>query len=272
MQTIGLQGSPLSPQQARLWSWQKKSFMHRTLCAVQIQGTLAKERLKIAIECVIERHEILRTTFYTLPGMDVPVQIVGDYDLWSWSEISLELLEISHQSNMFDYLFTTLQKEVCDVQNNSLFHSWLFRFAENRNILVMSLPALCADSSSNKLFIAELARAYAQEALTEEVLQYADVSAWQEDLLHGDETETERQYWRKTNLSQITSMILPFGHDAHHPLPTGNTAFVSDMVAIPLSDELAMQMEIFLVSLNPCLVGLAVAAKQNLEGKIIMPN
>src|SRR5256885_5736774 len=93
----GLQGSPLSIQQARLWAWQKKSSVYRTLCAVQIQGIVQRDRLKTAVRRIVERHEILRTVFYTLPGMDIPVQVIGDNACWSWSEISLEYLDTSHQ-------------------------------------------------------------------------------------------------------------------------------------------------------------------------------
>src|SRR5690348_17016106 len=198
MQTVGLQGSPLSFQQARLWYWQKNSAVSRTLCAVQIQGALERERFKRVVGCVIERHEILRTVFCPLPGMDVPIQVIGGTNLWSWSEINLERLEMPHQLSTIDDLFlhlrpSTLQTDgdqiAFNLESGPLFSLWLFRCARERHIVLVSLPTLCADSSSMKLFIDELVRAYAQQALPEEVLQYADVSAWQQDLLQEEEAE-----------------------------------------------------------------------------------
>ena len=244
MQMIGLQGSPLSTQQARLWAWQKKSPVYQTLCAVQVQGIMQRDRLKMAVRRIVERHEILRTVFYTLSGMDIPMQVIGDNTLWTWAEISLEYLDGSHQWRKIDELFTALQKEVCDLQHGPLLHIWLFRLAANRHVLVVSLPALCADSSSIKLFIDELGRAYTQDALAEEVLQYADVSAWQENVLLKDEAELERRYWHKIDLMQMTTMRLPFEREGYpSEKKRVNDVFAPRVVEIPLQDVLAQQIE-----------------------------
>jgi len=210
MQKIGLQGSPLSAQQARIWALQKKSPVYRTLCAVHLQGVVDSNRLKMAVSSIVERHEILRTLFYTLPSMDVPVQIIRPDPLWSYREISLEQLDTVNQGVKRDDLFTSLQREPVDLQQGPLLHVWLCRLAADRHLLLVSLPALCADSSSTKLFMDELTRAYAREALTEEVLQYADIAAWQEELLKEDEEEDTHQYWHQEKLSSMLNMRLPF--------------------------------------------------------------
>lgn len=98
MQATGLQGSPLSIQQARLWSWQRHNTVYRTVCAVQIQGLLDREVFRTGLQHVVERHEILRTLFYFLPGMDVPVQIISDDTLQPCPEINLAYLDASDQS------------------------------------------------------------------------------------------------------------------------------------------------------------------------------
>ncbi len=252
MQTVGLQGSPLSFQQARFWSWQKNSAVSRTLCAVQIQGALERERFKRAVGCVIERHEILRTVFAPLPGMDVPIQVIRGTDLWSWSEINLERLEMPHRLSAIDDLFLHLRplalqadgdQIAFNLESGPLFSLWLFRYARERHIMLVSLPTLCADSSSMKLFIDELVRAYAQQALPEEVLQYADVSAWQQDMLQEEDAKLEREYWRKIDLSSINALHLPFEQEQSHRGNKDTIAFVPSVVEIPLPDELVQQIE-----------------------------
>src|SRR5215813_10957123 len=63
-------------------------------------------------------------------------------------------------------------------QKSSAVSRMLFCYARERHIMFASLPTLCADSSM-KLFINELVRADAQQALP---VQHADVSVWQQDL------------------------------------------------------------------------------------------
>ena len=243
MQKIGLQGSPLSAQQARIWALQKKSPVYRTLCVVQLQGVVERDRLKMAVSCIVERHEILRTLFYTLPSMNIPVQIIRDNPLWSYTEISLEQLDAVNQGVQIDDLFTSLQREPVDLQQGPLLHVRLCRLAADWHLLLVSLPALCADSFSTKLFMHELTRAYARETLTEEVLQYADIAAWQEELLREDEEEHEHHYWHQEKLAHMLNMRLPFEREVGAAEQSVSDTFDPDTVEIFLPDGLAQHIK-----------------------------
>jgi len=69
-----LEGFPLSPQQRHLWFLQQtqQSLPYRAQCAIWIEGNLDTNILKAALENVIQRHEMLRTTFGSLPEMTIP--------------------------------------------------------------------------------------------------------------------------------------------------------------------------------------------------------
>jgi hypothetical protein len=244
MSGIDLQGYSLSPQQARLWAWQKKCSIYHTLCAIQIEGILDRCKFKRAIGSIVKRHEILHTLFHTSPGMDVPLQVIGDDHLWSLAEVSLDLLDASHQRRELDDLFTALQNDIYDLQHGPLLQIWLFRITVDKYIVVINLPALCADSHSMSIFTNELARAYARKTLPREVLQYADVTTWLEDLLHGDQATPERLYWQRMDLSQMFSRNLPFAREAYSAEKGSSNNFIPDIQEISLSDELIQQIEI----------------------------
>src|SRR5436190_22951226 len=95
MQGTHLQGSPLSSQQTRLWLWQKESSAYQTLVGLEIRGVLDRAVFKRRLSQIIEQNEILHTVFYTVPGMDVAMQVIGDATLWSYAEINLEQLPVS---------------------------------------------------------------------------------------------------------------------------------------------------------------------------------
>ena len=75
-----LHGFRLSPQQKRLWSLiqQDGESAYRSQCLVVIDGELTIETLRHAVRQTVGSHEILHTTFQSLPGMAFPVQVVGD--------------------------------------------------------------------------------------------------------------------------------------------------------------------------------------------------
>ena len=83
MQITDLKGSHLSSQQARLWSLQRQGHTYTALCAFLLKGELHKDALNAALLSIINQHEILRTSFYLIPGMDTPMQVVNKCLLWS---------------------------------------------------------------------------------------------------------------------------------------------------------------------------------------------
>src|SRR5215216_4374399 len=73
-----LQGFRLSPQQKRVWILQREEQQpYQAQCAVLLAGELDPQALTTALAKVVERHEVLRTSFRCLPGMELPLQIVN---------------------------------------------------------------------------------------------------------------------------------------------------------------------------------------------------
>src|SRR5437764_1904087 len=74
-----VEGFRLSPQQKRLWLLHAdRSPAYRAQGVIEIEGTLDRAALGAALRQVVERHEILRTTFQRLPGTTLPVQVIAD--------------------------------------------------------------------------------------------------------------------------------------------------------------------------------------------------
>ena len=80
MQKTITEGFRLSPQQRRLWLLQQGGdrLPYRAQCAILVEGELDATRLRAALSRAVERNEILRTGFQSLPGMAVPVQVISD--------------------------------------------------------------------------------------------------------------------------------------------------------------------------------------------------
>ena len=73
-----IEGFRLSPQQRRLWFLQQDQSAYRAQCEIAIDGPVEVERLTRVVQEIVDRHEILRTTFQRQPGVRTPVQVIGD--------------------------------------------------------------------------------------------------------------------------------------------------------------------------------------------------
>jgi len=232
------QGSPLSLQQRHLWFVQGHEQNARSVWAVQLEGQWEQPRFIEACQQVLRRHEILRTVLYRVPGMDLPMQVIAEEPLWSYQEWQLDPHSPAGLSQVIAERVTALRTERQDLQQGPLvLVRWLS--VEGQPIVFLSLPALCADTTSARLMLAEVLDTYCQLPPTEEVLQYADVSAWQEDYLLTPELQEQRASWSRVIHSLSPTITLPFQQSRSATSPG---ACEPHSVELALSASLVQQM------------------------------
>jgi amino acid adenylation domain-containing protein len=116
----------------------------------------------------------------------------------------------------------------------------LVALSEQRHVLVLTLPALCADAWTLKNLVGELSRAYAApggEAETaDDPLQYVQFSEWQNELLEDEEEQSGRDYWRRQDPAEWAAPRLPFEAGA------GGARFETQSAPVPLGAELAARL------------------------------
>ena len=95
MATTSLKGAHLSLQQNRLWSFQQGNSTYSSQCALLLKGTLDRWVFQQALQQIVERYTLFHTVFSAMPGMDVPIQILGQPIDFVCPIISLEALPAS---------------------------------------------------------------------------------------------------------------------------------------------------------------------------------
>ena len=91
---------PLSYAQERLWfidQLQPGSAAYNVAGALWMKGVLKVEQLERAINEIIRRHEVLRTTF-TMSGGGRPVQVIHEYQWGDLTMVDLSDLPLGEQS------------------------------------------------------------------------------------------------------------------------------------------------------------------------------
>ncbi len=200
-------GFQLSPQQKHVWMSAGEQSP-RVAIAVQLDGALNADGLKSALNAVVTRHEILRTSFERRPGMRVPVQVVQEQMIPSWENVDLRSIPAEQQSSKVDEQFAA----ACAAESKTAVHATLIVLSENKRVLILSLPALCADAASLQNMVREIADNYSAKSNDEEVFQYADFASWQNELLAqaDDDAKAGQQYWNNLLADFVTNVKLPF--------------------------------------------------------------
>ena len=230
---------PLSHTQSRMWFMERLdegSRAYNLASAHRLSGRVNVAALREGLLAIVERHEILRTTFALVDHE--PRQIVHpaarlDFECLDAAPASapdeegalLELIELERQV-AFSF----------DVAPLARFR--LIRLADDEHVLLQVWHHIVVDGWSAEIFETELSREYAARVKGEApviaapALQYADYALWQRAWLAGAEGERQLGFWREA-LEGLGTLELP----TDRPRPSVQS-YRGTRLVIPLRDEL----------------------------------
>jgi amino acid adenylation domain-containing protein/FkbM family methyltransferase len=210
-------GFELSPQQRRLWTLAAGDTRspHQSVVAIGIAGALEVGALEAALTHVCRRHEILRTTFRRLPGMRLPLQAISAVRPQRLAVCDLAGCGPRARRRQAEAAFARLLELPRDLETGPVLAGVLLRQAAEQWLLLLGLPALCADVPALGRIAGEAARCYLGDPPGGEPLQYADAAGWANDLLSSPDTEAGRKFWETAagNGSLDAPPRLPFAAD-----------------------------------------------------------
>ncbi|SHN30769.1 non-ribosomal peptide synthase domain TIGR01720/amino acid adenylation domain-containing protein [Pseudomonas asturiensis] len=194
---------PLSFAQQRLlflWQLDPSSDAYKMTTGLRLNGTLNEVALTRAFDCLIERHEVLRTVFQT--DGDQPLQVVLHDQHVALGRIDLSALGTEQREAELALQVATVTDQPFDLRNGPLLRAHLFRLADDEHVLVVCMHHIVSDGWSMDVMIQEFVHAYQaysegrEPSLPELPLQYADYAIWQRSWLEAGEGERQLAYWR----------------------------------------------------------------------------
>ena len=202
----------LSYAQQRLWfiDQLEGGSAHYNLPGVfTMEGQLNLPAFKSAIKEVINRHEILRTTYHPTGG--TAIQVVTNHFELPVEELDLSDLKGIAQEEEVRRLSQANANTVFDLSKDLMIRVQLLRLSEEYHVVLFNIHHIASDGWSRGILIQDFSAYYHSFAKGETVslqplrVQYSDYAQWQKKWLRGSVLEKQLAYW-KTRLEGIPSI------------------------------------------------------------------
>jgi len=195
---------PLSFAQQRLWFLQQmnpQSPAYNMPVASRLLGKLNVKALEQALNEIVQRHEVLRTTFQMIDAQ--PMQVISSH-----AALVLPLLDLTHlpetaRETEAHHLAVENLREPFDLVNGPLMRAALLRLNVEDHLLLLAMHHIISDGWSISVLVNELAALYnsfsigTPATLPNLPIQYADYAQWQRSWLTGEVFEAQLDYWKK---------------------------------------------------------------------------
>ncbi|MEX3967390.1 amino acid adenylation domain-containing protein [Paraburkholderia sp. EG286B] len=191
-----------------LWSLNPNGAEYGLPMAWTIHAALDLDAFRGALQDLVERHPVLRTTYAAPEGE--PVQLIHAHgqpdfqhdDASQWDAAALHARLTQEADTGFD------------LKNSPVFRARLFSRAADTHVLFLNCHHIAADTWSLIVMMEELGLLYRARVqgkaadLPSTGLSYVDYVAWQQNLLASSVGESHAAYWKK-QLSQLPVLDLP---------------------------------------------------------------
>lgn len=195
---------PLSFAQARLWFLDRlegESAAYNMPAAIELKGSLDVASLEKALQEIVRRHEVLRTTFKKIN--DSPVQIIDPSATLSLPIIDLQSIPTTDRSEKLQQLAAEDTQKPFNLTDGPLLRVSLLKLATDVHVLLLNMHHIISDGWSLGIFIHELSTLYQAfcdrrpSPLPNLPIQYADFASWQRQWLSGEVLQKQLDYWQK---------------------------------------------------------------------------
>ena len=207
---------PLSFSQQRLWFLDQLTPADPTYnipYKMTIEGDLDVEALQKALNAIVMRHEVLRTSFHNIDGK--PISVLADPGGVPLRQVDLTALAEPEREIRARLLISEEAGRGFNLARDCMLRGMVIRMAEARHIFLHVSHHIAWEFRSTALFYAELERLYAEFAigsvanLPELPIQFSDFALWQRRFLQGDMLDRMSAYWKQQLAGSSGDLLLP---------------------------------------------------------------
>ena len=210
---------PLSFAQERFWAGRQLEARAVSPAAipmlVRFEGELDVVCLRQAFGEIVDRHEVLRTSF--AEGPEGAIQVVHPRLEIAFPIVDLSALQPSARIEEIRRWSAFDRRRHFDYERAPLFRLTLFRSAERDNVLLFNVHHIAFDGWSRPVMLSELSvlynafRAGSPSPLRPLAAQYQDFARWQRQVMAGGALARQVAFWREHLQGRRRSTSAPAG-------------------------------------------------------------
>ena len=206
----------LSPLQERLWFMERLDPgqpVYNEVEAVRLRGELNVGALERALNAVIARHEILRTTIEAVDG--VAMARVRESHVLRLKMIDLAGRDAVGRDTELEGLLISEPRIPYHLEEEPAIRATLLRLAEQEHVFVLMMHHLICDWSSEGVLWRELSVLYRGYCRNESIdlpplaLQHGDYAVWQREQLTETAVADDLAFWRENLGSALPLLEVP---------------------------------------------------------------
>lgn len=219
---------PMSASQQRIWILSqigKSSEAYNIPIAIRLKGKLNKNLFQKAFQLLINKHEILRTSFKTDPNSgEIRQYIIQEENIqFAISEADFKGRE---EKDIDEYL-KQLSSKTFDLSQAPLLKAYLLSKTEDDHIFFFSMHHIIGDGWSVEVLISEAVDTYNRLLKGKNTtyvslpVQYKDYVVWLQEEIGKEKYKEAEKYWLNEFSGEIPVLELP-GYKARPLIQTYN--------------------------------------------------
>ncbi|MEU8666748.1 condensation domain-containing protein [Streptomyces anulatus] len=195
---------PLSPAQQRIWFFsrmEEQSVFYNVAGAARLRGRLDPDLLGRCLGEIVERHEVMRSTYHQVDG--APVQCVHPYTGLDLALVDLSSLPAAAREEAVRRRCAEETGRPFDLEHDLMLRPTLLRLSAEEHLLLMVQHHIATDGWAMNVLIRELGERYSartegrEPRLPDLTVQYGDFAVWQREWLDGPEVRDQLDHWRE---------------------------------------------------------------------------
>lgn len=195
----------LSSTQQRLWIINQinpDQIAYNVPYVVRLEGVLDKDHLRAAFVRLIDRYEILRTSF-KLNNEEVAQYISKEVKF----EIETYQSDEAHVDEVIDQFIRPF-----DLDGDTLLRVGLIEINATDHFLMIDMHHIICDAISMNIMITEFMALYKDEELPETGLQYKDFAVWQNSEEQIERSLKHKSFWLNEFAEEVSPLQLPLDY------------------------------------------------------------
>ncbi|MCP3774857.1 amino acid adenylation domain-containing protein [Paenibacillus sp. MZ04-78.2] len=166
---------------------------------LMLEGKIDVDRLRMAFEALIQRHESLRTGFEMIQGE--PMQVIHPE-----VEFFIEMYRATEEET--ESIIRSFIRAF-DLSRAPLLRCGLIEWNPEQHIFMFDMHHMITDGASMTIFVEELMQLYEGRELIPLRIQFKDFTVWQQQEKQKERIRNQENYWLQVFHTEVSPLELP---------------------------------------------------------------